>query len=328
MSLSQQLRQIDYRSLPISDYSRDYILRLLPILDYYLDICNQALDYLLPATRSQLPATLIDYGGGHGFMSLLAKRRGIRRVIYVDYNPQAAETITALSHLLGQGPDVILTGDQDTLRDWCREHQVVPDALVGIDVIEHIYRLDLFFDGLKALNPHMAMVFSTSSTPFNPWVKRRLRRFMERDEQGHDGKPGFYQLRRDFIARLRPDLSPQELDCLARQTRGLAFQDINSECVNALMRECASLNSQFSILNSQFSIPNTCDPRTGSWTERILPIEAYRRYARHCHVTYAKGFYNRHHQGLKGLAARTLNLLLRLPFTRWIAPFIYLKVNP
>jgi hypothetical protein len=313
MSLSQQLRQIDYRSLPISDYSRDYILRLLPVLDYYLDICNQALDHLLPATRSQLPATLIDYGGGHGFMSLLAKRRGIRRVIYVDYNPQAAETVTALSHLLGQGPDVILTGDQDTLRDWCREHQVVPDALVGIDVIEHIYRLDLFFDGLKALNPHMAMVFSTASTPFNPWVKRRLRRFMERDEQGHDGKPGFYQLRRDFIAQSRPDLLPQELDRLARQTRGLAFQDINS---------------QFSILNSQFSIPNTCDPRTGSWTERILPIEDYRRYARPCRVTYAKGFYNRHHQGLKGLAARTLNLLLHLPLTRCFAPFIYLKVNP
>ena len=37
MAMLQILKNLDYDSLPISDYSRNYILRLLPNLDYYLD---------------------------------------------------------------------------------------------------------------------------------------------------------------------------------------------------------------------------------------------------------------------------------------------------
>ena len=36
--------------------------------------------------------TLIDYGGGTGFLSILAKSIGIGQVIYIDLNPSSVET--------------------------------------------------------------------------------------------------------------------------------------------------------------------------------------------------------------------------------------------
>lgn len=320
MKLADILRQVDYNNLDISDYSRRYIQLLLPILDYYLDICNHALDLLAVDPTTQSPRyTLVDYGGGHGFLSLLAKQRGIPHVIYIDHNPQASATVTALAERLGFGPDTILTGDHNTLGIWCREQQVTPDALVGIDVIEHIYRLDTFFSGLMAVNPRMHILFSTASNPSNPFTKHRLKRIMRMDEDGTASQKGFRELRRDHCATLRPDLTSEELDRWAYATRGLTFEDM-----------AKLLNDRTSTPPSLTDIPpypNTCDPVTGSWTERILPLKSYRALAVPRQVTIHNGFYNSHQPGIKSLAARGLNTLLRLPHTQWFAPFIILEMG-
>lgn len=305
MDLAESIRKIDYNSLDISDYSRRYIQTLLPILDYYLDICNRALDLLPPSVH-----TLVDYGGGHGFLCFLAKKRGFERVIYVDYNPQASATVTALAEQIGFGPDTVLTGDHNTLKTWCDEQHITPDAVVGIDVIEHIYRLEPFFSDLRSINPRMQMVFSTASTPYNPWIRHRLHRIMRHDEEK------FQQIRRDFIATLHPELSPDELNHWVKVTRGMIFNDIKS---------ITSIESTSSIAAPPF--PNTCDPITGSWTERILPIKTYHHLAAPLCVELHKGFYNSYQRGIKGIATRMLNFLLRLPFTLPLAPFIILKIN-
>lgn len=307
MKLAETLRQVDYDALDISDYSRNYIKLLLPSLDYYLDICSRALDLLSPTI-------LVDYGGGHGFMSLLAKARGIQHVIYVDYNPEAAKTVSALSRLIGFGPDTILTGDQETLKEWSDQHNIVPDALVGIDVIEHIYRLKPFFSTLYTLNPQLDMVFTTASTPYNPWVKRRLERIMKNDELGYGDNPGFFDQRMNYIKGKRTDFSFGEPLLWAIATRGYTYADIDS-----------ALLSPLDDIQPPYPYPNTCDPATGSWTERILTLEKYQDIAAPRHVTLLNGFYNCHQKGLKGLAARLLNRLLRLSKTRRLAPFIILK---
>lgn len=316
MNLADSLRRLDYNALDISNYSRDYILRLLPTLDYYLDICHHALDLLSPQTH-----TLVDYGGGQGFLSLLAKRQGIQEVIYIDHNPQASQTVTTLSNHLGFGPDTILTGDQDTLLKWCREQHCTPDALVGIDVIEHIYRLEPFFDSLHTLNPRMTLVFTTASTPYNPFIQRRLKRIMLMDEYGHESQKGFLQLRREHIASLQPKLSEKELDYWARGTRGLTYDDITR-----LFHDNLSVESLPTTLPPH---PNTCDPATGSWTERILPIDSYRQLTVPLgwSVSVGKGFFNKHHSGLKRYVSRVLNAILLLPCTRWLSPFIILKIK-
>ena len=96
----QQLKALDYHRMPISDYSRQYILRMLPDLEYYLDIYHRSIDQMLHHVgKSAEEITMVDYGGGHGFLSFAAKKMGIGKVIYIDINPLAADVRAVLSCL-------------------------------------------------------------------------------------------------------------------------------------------------------------------------------------------------------------------------------------
>ena len=310
----QQLKNIDYHSLPISDYSRNYILRMLPNIDYYLEIYQRSIDLMLQRIGKKAEDTImVDYGGGHGFLSLTAKKMGIGKVIYIDLNPQAVEAVRAVAAQVGLSPDIILQGDSKELGQWCMENGVVPDAVLGMDVIEHIYKLEHFFHHLYATNPNLFMLFTTGSTPFNPWVKKRLRRIMMQDELGHGGKPGYFQLRKQFILRNYPDLSDVDADVWATNTRGLTYPDI-------------LIAVDTHLPNIRVDNYNTCDPATGNWTERILSIKRYQRIADRYHATVEVelGYYNRHRKGLKGLVARIVNLFIRKTDCRKLAPFITL----
>lgn len=311
----RQLKAIDYHSLPISDYSRQYILRMLPDMEYYLEIYRRSLDAMLRHVGKRASdITMVDYGGGHGFLSLTAKSMGIGRVIYVDFNPQAVETVKALSKEMGNGPDNVLQGDAGTLRKWCQENAITPDALLGMDVIEHIYRLEDFFADIYAVNPHIYMLFTTGSTPYNPRVVRRLHRIMQADELGHNGQEGFFQLRKKHILKHYPEMKDWEADIWATDTRGLTYPDI-----------LVAVDTHTP--NTDIDNYNTCDPATGSWTERILPISAYKTLVEPFHATVSVqlGYYNTHRKGVKGVASRLLNLLLYCPLFRCIAPFIVLS---
>lgn len=315
--IAHQLRQINYHQLPISDYSRQYILRLLPNLDYYLDIYTRCLVRLSVMLRRPLSEiTLVDYGGGHGFLSCLAKYRGAKQVIYIDYNPLAADTVQAVASQLGYGPDVVLQGDAATLRHYCAEHSIAPDAVLGMDVIEHIYRLEDFFADLHAITPQMAMIFTTGSTPFNKRVVKRLQQVMVLDELGHNGKPGFFDLRRKAISQQFPKLTAPELDLWASQTRGLNYAD-------TLL--AVETHTPHQMTDSY----NTCDPATGSWTERILPISAYQRLVDTYGwtVTVGNGFYNTYRSGAKAMPSQALNILLKWERFRSLAPFIILEIK-
>ena len=316
MSFADDIRAIDLEQLEISDYNRRYLQQLIPSLDYYLDIYRHTLQRIVSATgRSAAETTLVDYGGGHGLMSLTAKRFGIGRVVYVDFNPLSCTTVKALAARLGCGPDAVLCGDSRTLLSWCAEQGVTPDALAGMDVIEHIYRLEPFFDDLFTLNPQISMVFTTGSVPSNPMVRRRLHRVMMADEEGNAGMPGFRAERRQYLEEHFPSMEDKELDEWALRTRGLMFADIESAVARGI--------------NAPQDRYNTCDPATGSWTERILNIGEYRRIL-HPHteaVAFSNGFYNGLRPGLKGLVAKMLNGLLHLPGSQPIAPFIFIEIN-
>ena len=313
----QKLKTIDFHNLPISDYSRQYLLRMLPDIDYYLNIYRRSLNLMLRHI-GQAPGDiiLVDYGGGHGLLSLAAKEMGIGKVIYIDINPQAVETVQQLSKQLSSSPDHILLGDASVLRKWCQQHTVIPNALLGMDVIEHIYRLDDFFADIYATNPNIYMLFTTGSTPYNPRVVRRLHRIMQADELGHNGHEGFFQLRKKHILKHYPEMKDCEADIWATDTRGLTYPDI----LTAIDTHSP---------NTDIDAHNTCDPATGSWTERILPLSAYQSLVLpfHASVSIRLGYYNTYRKGLKGAASHLLNLLLMLPIFRPLAPFITLIIK-
>ena len=297
-------------SLPLSDYSRNYLLRM--DIDYYLGIYRRCLRRMLRyLDMSPETVTLVDYGGGHGLLGVTAKQLGVGQVIYVDYNPQACDAVRVISDALGAGPDHILCGDSALLRQWCADNAVVPHALLGMDVIEHIYRLEPFFADLFAINPTMRMLFTTGSTPYNPRVVRRLHRIMQADEAK------FYLQRRTHIASHYPQLKSVDLDTWASATRGLNLDD-------TLL--AVETHTPFDPGDAY----NTCDPVTSSWTERILPIAAYRRLLEPYGATLAirNGYYNQTRRNLKGLLSRLPNLLLATNRLHALAPFIILEIAP
>lgn len=317
-SLSERLMQIDYDRLPISDYNKKYISTLKPAMRYYMKIYGACLykgSQLMDCPVKQ--ATVIDYGGGSGFLSMLAKAAGFSKVIYLDLNPLSVKTIKLLKEETGIGPDVILQGNSDTLAGWCKENKISPNLLVATDLIEHVYNLETFFNDLSGLSSDMQMVFTTASTPFNPYVKRRLHRLMDGCESGTIETPNYYSLRKSYIEKHYPDLSPEDLKQWSIRTRGLIYEDIS---------KAIDMNTPPVLADAH----NTCDPATGNWTERILPVEDYQSKLKPYNYVLKidKGFYNTDRKSkLINMICKSINFLIRASgkMGLLIAPFIFLS---
>lgn len=311
-TLTHRLRQIDFDRLSISDYNKQYIRRLKPALSYYMNIYAVCLQNVLQASGlSAIESILIDYGGGSGFLSMLAKQVGFKQVLYIDLNPASVKTITLLKEQTGIGPDIILQGDSGTLATWCNVHHCQPQLLVATDLIEHVYNLSVFFADLLSINNRMQMLFTTASTPFNPYVKRKLHRLMTVCEKEYEA------VRRQYIQTHFPTLSATEIADAARKTRGLVFPDI---------QQAIALGT-YPALSDPF---NTCDPQNGNWAERILPIQTYQAIVEKYdyQVSTEKGFYNTERSNpLFRLICRCLNSLIRLTGKAgfMLAPFIILS---
>lgn len=273
--LSALLQDVDYDSLPISEYNKKYIRNIKFHLAYHFEIHAVCLRKGLKDIGKPLSQiTLVDYGGGCGFLSIFAKRLGFGRVVYIDLNPNSVHTIQTLKELTGMGPDVILQGNSGELKEWCRSNTIVPDLLVATDLIEHVYDLNPFVGDLASIGK-MNMVFSTGSNPYNPIVKRRLRKYMTASDIGNMETPNYYTLRYQYIEERFPCLPPAQVADWATKTRGLIYSDI----AKAIDQDIPPM------LTDRH---NTCDPCTGNWVERILPISAYRKIfaLQGCKVAY------------------------------------------
>lgn len=301
--------------LAVDDYHRAYLRRMLPAMDYYYDIYYYCCNLLAQRMGKDVAhATLVDYGGGHGLLSVVAKQLGWHQVVYIDIDTQAVTTASALADAVGLGPDVMLTGDSETLKRWMLEQGENPDAVAGMDVIEHVYCLDDLFCNLLTL-PHAApqLVFTTASNPYNRLLCHKLRRCMRDDETGTAEQPNFFTLRYDYIRSCFPEMTHKEASRWATQTRGLIYEDIR----RAVEHDSPNL------LADPY---NTCDPRTGSWTERILPIADYEALLQPYgyELQVLSGWHNAHQGGIKGAMARFLNRKQHLGY----APFIVLHASP
>ncbi|MFQ6928970.1 MAG: hypothetical protein ACLRS8_15340 [Parabacteroides merdae] len=146
--------------------------------------------------------------------------------------------------------------------------------LIATDLIEHVYDLSAFFANLVAIDNKMQMLFTTASTPFNPYVKRRLHQLMTIWEKE------YYALRLHYIQLHFPALSPAEAKSCTKDARTY-LPTYPQGCQDRFL---SSIEDAF----------NTCDPRNGNWTERMSPIETYRSLAKPFgyQVRIGKGFYN------------------------------------
>ncbi len=303
-----KLEAINFDLLDISDYNRAYIKRLSPNLPYYMDIYAQMIQSSKKQPQSGLYA--VDFGGGHGFLSMLLKAIGYN-VIYVDINPLSAHTANVIKEKTGLGADIILEGSTEELYEFCEQNNIKPQVFFAADLIEHVYNLDKFFACLKNINPQMEMIFTTASNPLNLYKCRKLHKGQRQDEKD------FFMQRKNFIENKFPGISNVEV--WAKHTRGMRFDDIIYAVENRTLP---------SIPKDKY---NTCDPESGNWAERILSFDTYRNIA--CkngfYVTFRKGHYNtKRNNILFSFLCKTINIVIRFSGSAgyFISPYILLNV--
>lgn len=311
------LRQLDFEAMPISRYNKDYISRIMKNIEYYIDIydyCFRIFDESGINEKDQY--TMVDYGGGHGFLSMYAQKRGIDHIIYVDKNPDSVHTAKYLKEVTGLGADVMICGDENDLIKYCDDNGITPTLLMGTDVIEHIYDIKKYFKTLMMQWPFLTHIYTTGSVPYNPKVCGRLNKVIVADEHGTGKKTGYLELRRRYIAEHYPEKSGEGAYTLAQLTRGMTYEDIDRY-----------VNGEIEPFESEFY--NTCDPSTGNWTERILTEKEYQSMVEQYGYSLFidDGFYNTNGRGLKQCVAKMLNKRIDRNFGYSpITPFVVISM--
>ena len=212
-------------------------------------------------------AVLIDYGGGPGFHSLLARELGIGTVIYDDILQSYCTLAEEIATILGRQADYYVTGDIDALIQFCDQHAIKADVITSSDVLEHVYDIDDFLSKLQLLSHEGTVTVHSSGCnmfwyPFYKSVSR-LHRKVE-NESGEDVgiQSSCYDERMKIIREHAQNMSADRLNQLAADTRGLAGREI----INAVDRYLKTGERPALIEHPT----NTCNPQTGYWAERSM----------------------------------------------------------
>jgi SAM-dependent methyltransferase len=312
----ESIRKIDFMTLGISEYNYQYIERLMPNLEYYFQIYSQSIELLIGNKKPE--GYVVDFGGGHGFLSLYLQQLGFQ-VIYCDSNPLSVNTIQRIGLILGHDPDIVIEGSSAELLAYCRQHHVAVDYLIATDLIEHVYDLNRFFADLQDVNPALQMIFTTWVNPCNLPKVKRLRRMMKDVEANF-----FLPMRKEYIENHYAELTLGEIKQLAYRTRGRNYVDVT------IAVEDYRKTGKLAMAIERF---NTCDPQSGSWVERVLPLSEYRKVVEKngFKVEFMKGFYNTNrHNPLLSFAVTLVNCMICYSgiLGRVVSPYIILRVKP
>ncbi len=324
---ASKLLEINSGELLMSDYSKRYLTHLITHRNYYLCIYAHVLENVLKQSeKGAEEICLVDYGAGNGMLGIFAKFCGFKKVCICDIDADFILASKLLANELNILVDEFITGDIKLLQASLLEQTV--DAIAGTDVIEHIYNLDNYFSIVKQINPDMVTVFTTASNPDNFIKTKQLRKLQIKDElegsepgdfvlAGAEKHEAFLTIRQKIIETNFSHLSKDNILLLAKATRGLYKPDIIIAVQNFIGKGI--------LLNPDEQDLNTCNPITGSWTERILSIELYRvMYKKNgFSLSIKNGFYNSSADGMKKYLNTILNLAIRI-FGKKIAPFITL----
>lgn len=334
------LSSVHIERLDINPYAKQYLSHLLGHKKYYCRIYAQLLNLALKT----LPAVtnpggglekgaicLVDYGAGNGLLGLLAKYCGFGKVYLNDINAGFLHAARQLAAEMRIEMDGFIEGDISNMKDFFSS--VTPDIIVGSDVIEHIYDLAEFFRTAKQINPHLVTVMSTACNPANNFKVKEFQKLQIKDEL-YGGSPAdsnlfgetatgpFIETRKKIIAACANEkISREEMNQLAGLTRGLRKDDIEKAVEKYLDKK---------ILPVLLAHPtNTCDPVSGSWSERLLSFEEYRNiYSRAgFSVEFYNGFYNEYEATLKSRMLFFANRLIPVAGHK-LSPFITLVGRP
>ena len=226
-----------------------------------------------------------------------------------------------------------ILGNEEQLSTFFSNKEL--NMVIGTDVIEHVYNLDVLFTTFNSINRNMITVFTTASVAENPIKSKQLKQLQLKDEledsnafqmavENEFAGICFLDVRKKIIQHCNANLSNDIVMLLAKKTRGLKKDEIE---------KAVEIYLQTKTLPVEINHPtNTCDPITGSWTERLLSIQEYKKlHLRHDKILLVhNGFYNSSEKGLKNMIAGLLNLIITIAgsLAIVITPFIILEGVP
>ena len=276
-SLIEKLTKLDLTELNLSEYSKNYLGFLIgdiwETLSRFEQVLREAISHA-PNHYSSL--TIVDYGGGTGLLSLLAKETGFKSVIYNDIFDGSCRDVEVLAKSCILELDSVVQGDATELVDYLNKSKKYADLIVSYDVIEHVYNVKSNFYSFSLLDQApQVIIYGSGANIRNPFYVREVKRTqirvenIDREESyGHkssDSLKSYTSLRKDIIMRFAPTLRQDEVDHLARGTRGLIKSDVEN-IVKEYIRDGK--------LNYKLTHPtNTCDPMTGNWCEHLLDFK-------------------------------------------------------
>lgn len=336
--LEQKLAVLDIYDLGISAYNARYFgghiestgARKLNLTKYGY-VLAWAIAHL---EKSKDEMVLLDYGGGHGMLSLLAKEYGIGTVIHNDIYSVSCDDAKTIGVMLDLEADDYVPGDIDAVLKYFNANGIICDSVANYDVIEHIYDIDGFLEKLHLLSPGpMSIFLASAANERNPRINRMLMK-MHREFENQDREPkagrkptdatrAIAELRRNIIGEYAPSLSPADVDKLAVLTRGLIVRDIQDKVDE--YRKCE-------VFPPQPSHPtNTCDPYTGNWFEHLMNPETLASVldSTGFNTSIKCGFYDRPKNLLRRWVKLILNILIRIMGKQglFFAPFFALSAH-
>ncbi|MFH1537679.1 MAG: methyltransferase domain-containing protein [bacterium] len=280
-TLHQILGGLNLQKIGITEYNQRYLGNKLSNTIGNFQIYTNLISLSLSGAGVPLDRlTFVDYGGGSGIISLLAKQLGIGRVVYCDIYDGSCRDIKVLSEKTGIYVDDIVCGDIDDLITYVRKESITIDSITSFDVIEHIYDIESYLRKLKLLSDfHFRIVFASGANIRNPLIYVKLTRhqlimeYMDREKKWGtketESLRSYLEIRKDIIKECNSGLSPKETGYLAKKTRGLRKDDIEKH-----VREYIDTG----IISYKPDRPaSTCDPCTGNYQEHLMKSERLER---------------------------------------------------
>ena len=275
--LDNKLSKLDINTLNISSYNKRYFgdhiksryARKLNLTKY-----SYVLAWALNNIEKPLnQIVFLDYGAGHGFLSLLAKELGVGTVIHNDIYDISSIDAKIIAKSLKLEANEYITGDINDVINFLKLNNLNCHSMGSYDVIEHIYDIDEFLKKNHLLsNEEISIFHASAAIENNPRINRMLKKnHLIIEYEGRDPKPGrkvtdalrpLIEIRKDIIRSIEPNLDEDEILLLSKNTRGMIREDIESALDSYISN---------SIMPKPNSHPtNTCDPNTGNWYEHLM----------------------------------------------------------
>jgi 2-polyprenyl-3-methyl-5-hydroxy-6-metoxy-1,4-benzoquinol methylase len=275
--LESKLRNLDIKSLGLSEYTEHYCSFLLSDLTETLSRFRQVLEIALESVnRNPKELSILDYGGGVGLQSMLAKELGIGKVYYNDIFEGSCLDAKILAASCDLPADDYIHGDAKEVVDFLNRLEKGIDSIVSYDVIEHVYDVEANFKTFAELDTAPRnFVYGSGANIKNPFYVHQVskshqmvelvNRSREKGHKDRDSTSSYLEIRKEFILSLGQALTQEEVERLAIQTRGLILKDID----RVITQYCKTGDITYSPKHPT----NTCDPNTGNWCEQLLDFE-------------------------------------------------------